>query len=114
MSKKTTAPPPYESYSDHFSHLQVEVNHFDDSLRYFKSLVQKDKILSAFKEKQSYEKPSEKKRRKKREAAERRRITKMRDRMMATGEWDRRQKQKDKKRQDRVSRHRRDAESALE
>lgn len=114
MSKKTTAPPPYESYSDHFSPIQVEVNHFEESMRYFKSLVQKEKVLSDFKDRQSYEKPSEKKRRKKREAAERRRITAMRDKMIANGEWDRRQKQKDKKRQDKINRQRRDAQGALE
>ena len=114
MSKKSTAPAPYNEYSDHFSPLEVEVGHFEDSLRYFKSLVQKEKTLSLFKEKQYYEKPSEKKRRKRREAEERRRTTNMRDRMMATGEWERRQKQKDKKRQDKMSRHRQDAESALE
>jgi small subunit ribosomal protein S21 len=113
MSKNTT-PALYEDYSDHFTPLQVEVSHFEDSLRYFKSLVQKDKILSAFRDKQSYEKPSEKKRRKKREAAERRRITNIRDRMMATGEWDRIQKQKDKKRDNKVSRYKRDAENELE
>lgn len=112
MSKKVTAPPPYEDYSDHFSPLQVEVGHFEESMRRFKTLVQK--TLSEFKDRQSYEKPSDKKRRKKRETAERRRIANMREKMMVTGEWDRRQKQKDKKREDKVSRYKREAENELE
>jgi small subunit ribosomal protein S21 len=42
----------------------TDQNNFDRALRNFKSLVQKERILSTFKEKQSYEKPSVKKRRK--------------------------------------------------
>lgn len=50
-----------------FLPLQVEVgSNFEDALRRFKSMVQKDKILSLYKEKQHYEKPSEKKRRRSR------------------------------------------------
>ncbi len=43
-------------------------NNFDKALRAFRALVQKERILSAYKEKQSYEKPSDRKRRKKNEA----------------------------------------------
>jgi ribosomal protein S21 len=59
---------------DKFSHieaiqtepLEVKVfgNNFDKALRAFRALVQKERILSAYKEKQSYEKPSDKHRRK--------------------------------------------------
>lgn len=59
---------------DKFSHieaiqaepLEVKVygNNFDKALRAFRALVQKERILSAYKEKQSYEKPSDKRRRK--------------------------------------------------
>ncbi len=87
-----------------FSPLQVEVgSDFEDALRRFKSIVQKSKILSLYKEKQHYEKPSEKKRRKKREAAERRRLTDLRERQMASGEWENKQKNKEKKRKNRRS-----------
>lgn len=87
-----------------FLPLQVEVvSNFDDALRRFKSMVQKSKILSLYKEKQHYEKPSEKKRRKRREAAERRRLTILREKQMATGEWDRKQKNKEKKYRDRYN-----------
>jgi len=80
--------------------LQIVVTgSFEQALRDFKGLVQHERIIGLYKERQSYEKPSEKKRRKKREAAERKRLAEMRERMMASGEWDRRQKAKQKKRQ---------------
>ncbi len=46
----------------------------DAAIRVLKSMVQKEKILAILKEKQAYEKPSDKKRRKKREAREKQRI----------------------------------------
>lgn len=50
--------------------LEVRVynNNFDKALRAFRALVQKERILSVYKEKQAYEKPSQKRRRKKNEA----------------------------------------------
>lgn len=63
--------------NDKFAHIQpvqalpLEVkvyhNNFDKALRAFRALVQKERILSAYKEKQSYEKPSDKNRRKRNE-----------------------------------------------
>jgi small subunit ribosomal protein S21 len=60
-----------------FAHIQpviakpIEIvvynNSFDKALRAFKALVQKERILSLYKEKQTYEKPSDKKRRKRNE-----------------------------------------------
>lgn len=60
--------------NDQFAHieavqaqpLEVKVynNNFDKALRAFRALVQKERILSAYKERQSYEKPSDKRRRK--------------------------------------------------
>lgn len=49
--------------------LEVKVynNNFDKALRAFRALVQKERILSHYKEKQSYEKPSDKRRRKRNE-----------------------------------------------
>ena len=53
--------------------LQVVVyGNFERAFRTFKNLVQKERILSDFKEKQSFEKPSDKKRRKKNEAKRKR------------------------------------------
>jgi small subunit ribosomal protein S21 len=50
--------------------LEVKVygNNFDKALRAFRALVQKERILSTYKEKQSYEKPSDKRRRKRNES----------------------------------------------
>lgn len=54
--------------------LQVIVygNNFDKAFKAFRVLVQKERILSDFKEKQGFEKPSVKKRRKRNEAARKR------------------------------------------
>lgn len=49
--------------------LQVRVdNNFDKALRAFRAIVQKEKIVSQYKERQAYEKPSDKRRRKNKEA----------------------------------------------
>lgn len=47
-------------------------NSFDRAFRAFRALVQKEKILSLFKEKQTFEKPSDKKRRKRNESQRKR------------------------------------------
>lgn len=48
--------------------LEVKVfNNFDKAMRNFRAMVQKERILSLYKEKQSFEKPSDKKRRKRNE-----------------------------------------------
>lgn len=64
--------------NDKFSHiepiraqyLEVKVynNNFDRAFKTFRSLVQRERILSKYKERQFYEKPSDRKRRKKNEA----------------------------------------------
>ncbi len=64
------------SNSSKFDHIQpvqalpVEVkvyNNFDKAMKAFRALVQKERTLSLYKEKQSFEKPSDKKRRKRNE-----------------------------------------------
>lgn len=63
----------YDMYSKHepvqANPLEVKVygNEFDKAMKAFRALVQKERTLSNYKEKQSYEKPSDKKRRKKNE-----------------------------------------------
>lgn len=74
--------------------VKVEYGDFEDAYRQFKSLFQKERIVSRLKEKSAYEKPSEKKRRKQREAASRKVLAEARDKMIKNGEWERRQKQK--------------------
>lgn len=79
---------------------------FEHASRKFKALFQRERVVGQLKERMSYEKPSEKKRRKRREARDRRLMAEMRERLMKTGEWDRRQKKKAQgriKREDRIS-----------
>lgn len=48
--------------------LEVKVyNNFDRAVKAFRALVQKERVISNYKEKQRYEKPSDKKRRKRAE-----------------------------------------------
>jgi ribosomal protein S21 len=65
---------------------------FEYACRKFKVLFQRERIVGQLKERRAYEKPSAKKRRKAREAVARRLMTQVREDMMKTGEWDRRQK----------------------
>lgn len=88
------APPELDDVRQ-FRGLEVKVTgSLDDALRRFKSMVQKSQILREYKERQSFEKPSDKKRRKKREAAERRRIAEIRSKQMGSEEWDKKQKKR--------------------
>lgn len=50
--------------------LEVKIfnGNFDKAFKAFRAIVQKERILSTYKEKQSYEKPSDRKRRKRNEA----------------------------------------------
>ena len=82
------------------SPLQVEVgNSFEEAVRKFKVLFQKERIVALVKEKMAYEKPSVKKRRKQREARSRKMMTEARERMIQNGEWEKVQRAKQKKRQ---------------
>lgn len=82
-------------------HLEIIVQNgnFEDAFRRFKTAVQNEGIIATYKSKQAYEKPSEKKRRKSREAHERQLLMASREALMATGEWEKRQKKKEQKRQ---------------
>lgn len=59
---------PGEAVQAHPLEVKVYGNNFDRALKAFRALVQKERILSEYKEKQTYEKPSDKKRRKRNEA----------------------------------------------
>lgn len=86
-----------------FKPLQVEVRSDDEfygKAKLFASLVQKERILSIYKEKQQYEKPSVKKRRKAREAVAKKLAMDAKQRMIESGEWEKIQKQKVKRRQE--------------
>jgi small subunit ribosomal protein S21 len=93
---------PGDSYLSKFKPLQVEVrgssrDDFEIAAKIFKALVNKEKVISLYKEKQQYEKPSVKKRRKRREAVEKRLAAESKQRMIESGEWDKRQKKKQQK-----------------
>lgn len=47
-----------------FLEVKVYNNNFDKALKAFRALVQKERVLSIYKERQTYEKPSDKRRRK--------------------------------------------------
>jgi len=67
VATKTAGPP--EMDWSYFSPIEVKVyGNFDRAFKNFRMLVQSEKILSLYKEKQSYEKPSDKRRRKRNES----------------------------------------------
>jgi len=56
----------YPSDSVQATPLEVKVfgNNFERALKAFRALIQKERVLSSYKDKQTYEKPSDRKRRK--------------------------------------------------
>lgn len=80
--------------------LEIEVrnDNFEDAVRRFKTLVQAEGVIAAYKSRQAYEKPSERKRRKSREAQERAALQALREAQIISGEWEKRQKRKEAKR----------------
>ena len=104
----SSAPDKFEDLKP-FSHLEVSIDdkqRFEDCVKKFKSLVQKSQIITLYKQKQVYEKPSDKKRRKKREYIERKRIAEHRERLINSGEWDKIQKRKMKRKAEKLQRKR--------
>lgn len=82
--------------------VKVRGGKFDEAFREFKLIFQKERILSQIKEKQQYEKPSEKKRRKRKQAHERRLAEESIKKMIHTGEWERKQKRRQIKREQKI------------
>lgn len=72
----------------------VEDGRFEECAKLFKSIVQKEKVLLLYKEKQSFEKPSVKKRRKSIEAAQRRFMAEVKQRQFESGELEKKNKKK--------------------
>jgi len=99
---------PKEVDYSYFSPVEVIVhNNFERAMKIFKSLVQSEKIISLYKEKQAYEKPSVKKRRKSAEAQQRVFEAEMKAQKIASGEYEkeklRKQLKKEKKKLERES-----------
>lgn len=79
--------------------LEVKVyGNFEKAVRAFKALVQKEKILSQYKDAQVYEKPSDKKRRKINEACRKRYEVARKDRAGLPGDEEFSRKKKKRKR----------------
>jgi small subunit ribosomal protein S21 len=68
VSRVSSTQGPSEAIQAQPLEVKVYGNNFDRALKAFRALVQKEKILSSYKDKQVYEKPSDKKRRKRNEA----------------------------------------------
>jgi ribosomal protein S21 len=80
---------PKEMDFSYFSPLEVKVyNNFEKALKTFKMLVQSEKVLSLYKEKQSYEKPSVRKRRKHAESVKRVFDAENKQKKIASGEYE--------------------------
>jgi len=89
----------------HFSPLEVKIPHddqgrdrFEMHIKRFRAKVTKDRIMSDWKEHQSYEKPSERKRRKRRESAQRKRKMEMMSQREQAGDKDDKKKNDKRKR----------------
>jgi small subunit ribosomal protein S21 len=88
-----------DSYLDTFKYVEVKIykDRFEDAMRQFRTIVQKEKIINQVRDRQSYEKPSAKKRRKFREQQERKRIMDLRAAQVKSGEWGKKQRKKEEK-----------------
>jgi small subunit ribosomal protein S21 len=77
----------------------VKNNNFEQAFRLFKSLVQKEGVVVEYKRRMKFEKTADKKKRKQREAKNRKLLADLREKQMASGEWEKIQKRKDQKKQ---------------
>ncbi len=79
-----------DEYLNDFVPLEVKVygNNFDRAFKIFRTLVQKERILSLYKQNQSYEKPSVKKRRKQNEMRQKRMELEARNLKILSGEFE--------------------------
>lgn len=101
---KQAGPPEFDF--SYFQPIQVEVfNNFEKAAKIFKTLVQSEGVLAKYKEKQSYEKPSEKRRRKHNESVRRVIENEIKQKKILSGEYEReklkKQVLKDKRRKER-------------
>jgi small subunit ribosomal protein S21 len=100
-----------DSYLDDFTPLEVKVfnNNFDRAFKSFRQMVQKERILTLYKQKQSYEKPSVKRRRKRNEMRQKRMELEAKRQKILSGEFEKelqkKQKAKEVKRQLRAERN---------
>jgi small subunit ribosomal protein S21 len=81
---------PQEIDSNYFKPVQVQVfgNGFERAMKTFRQIVQSENILSEYKEKSRYEKPSDKKRRKQSEAIQNAYKEEMKMKKIISGEYE--------------------------
>lgn len=101
ISSSKTAP--QEMDWDHFQPLEVKVynGNFDQAFKQFRLLVQTERVLSLYKEKQSYEKPSEKRRRKHNESIQKNFELEIKKQKMASGQYEKDKLRKQKRKEQR-------------
>jgi len=94
-----------DSYLKDFLPLEVKVYgyNFDKAFKAFRAIVQKERILSLYKQKQTFEKPSIKRRRKRNEMKQKRLVLEAKQAKIISGEFEKellkKQKLKDLKKQ---------------
>ena len=97
---------PREFDENYFTPLEVKVgDNFDKAFKIFKSMVQQDGVLTIYKQKQAFEKPSVKKRRKANESLRRTLEAQMKQERIMSGEYDK-DKQKKVEQKERKQRER--------
>jgi small subunit ribosomal protein S21 len=89
-----------DDYLTYFKPLEIEVrSSLEEALKHFKSLVQKEKVIAEFKERQQYLKPSIESKQKHKRAIQRQKLATLRESQFLSGEWDRiQQRKEDRKR----------------
>lgn len=93
----------FEDLEDYFSPIEVkDIDNFERAFKSFRMLVQRERVLSLYKEKMAYEKPSQKKRRKRNESRQRQFELEMKQQKILSGEFEKekikKQFQKERKR----------------
>lgn len=111
---KTNGGPPEIDFANIIRPIEVVVEgssreDLEIAMKKFKGLFNRERVIRQLKEKSYYEKPSIKKRRKRKEARERQLLAEARERMVKTGEWEKRQKKKARKK---IQKEERKAESS--
>lgn len=95
----------FDDVEDHFSPLEIKnIDNFEKAFRIFRMLVQKERVLSKFKEKMSYEKPSQKKRRKLNESKQRQFELEMKQKKILSGEYSKEKNKKHLKKENKILR----------
>lgn len=87
-----------DDYLNYFKPLEIEVrSSLEEALKHFKSLVQKEKVIADFKERQQYTKPSVAEKQKHKRAIQRSKLAALREAQFISGEWEKIQQRKEER-----------------